>query len=88
MEGLDNIIDSIAERKINSARRRKLLELLDKINSGQIDSRQVPIDELYSLWDTEKTQITRKHISPQDRSSYNYGYMEADEMQAGNPNIW
>lgn len=72
----EEIFKQIVERKQASARRIKLLELLNKISSGEIDAQEVPLDKLYSLYNTNR----KEYISPLDRSTYNYGYMTNSEV--------
>ena len=49
--------------------------------------RKKRLDALIKLVDQGKVRSSREYISPDDRSSYNYGYMEIDEMLAGTPNV-
>lgn len=70
---IEELLEQIAKRKQASTRRAKLLDLLDKINSGEINSQEVPLDRLYSLYKKE-------YASPLDRSTYNYGYMTDSEV--------
>lgn len=78
----DHSIEELAEKKRQQFRRMMLLKLLRKIQRGEIDSSKVPLDELYQM----HTGSRKEYQSPADRSQYNYGYMEIDEMMAGTPN--
>jgi len=85
-------VDYIAKAQ-GKERRKLILELVHKIVSGEIDSYEVPLDELFQLYTSERDRYQlggprRTYISPSDRSSYNYGYMTISDMQAGDPNIW
>lgn len=93
MANIAAIVESIVNERHIQARRKKLLELLKKIVHGEIDSSQIPLDELFKTHTSVRDQYQlggprRQYISPTDRSTYNYGYMEIDEMTAGNPNVW
>lgn len=64
-------------------RRRFLLKLINDILAGNIDSSRVPLDEMYQLHSTDREQITgprKEYISPLERSTTNYGYMNSFEV--------
>ena len=66
-------------------RKKKLDALVKDIESGKVDSKKVPVDELFNV----RFSPRQEYVSPKDRSSYDYGgYMEIGEMLAGTPNIW
>jgi hypothetical protein len=54
--------------------RLQLLELLNKIESGEYEDSV--LSELFSNY----LGARKEYISPKDRSSYNYGYMTTTEM--------
>ena len=94
MANVQELADSIANEQQPRVRRKKLLELLDKIVRGEIDSSEITIDELFKMHTGVRDQYQlggprRQYISPADRSSYDYGYMKIPEMGgAGMPNVW
>jgi hypothetical protein len=61
--------------KNRAIRKALLARILKQINDGEISSLQQP------------GRMTKEYISPLDRSSNNYGYMNSWEMGAGSPNI-
>ena len=72
------------KRRDRMKRRKKLLDILQAILSGDIDSKKVPEDEYFNMNNTPRME----YIGPRERSQYNNRYMEIDEMLAGTPNIW
>jgi len=63
--------------------RRQLLEILKQISSGEIDIDNVPLDKLFTSYMHAKSPNAgprREYISPEDRNSYNYGYMTLPEV--------
>lgn len=76
--------ESLMRKERRRRRQKRLNSLLKAIKDGDIDSKKVPVDELFN----NKIAPRQQYISPDDRSSYNYQYMELDEMLAGTPNIW
>jgi len=52
--------------------RLELLKILKKISDGELDIDNVPLDKLYSEY--------KRYVSPEDRNSYNYGYMTLPEV--------
>ncbi len=74
--------DEGKKKKHHAKRRKRLLELLRAIERGEIDSGKVPLDELYKL----HTSVRSEYQSPAERSQYNYGYMTGGEMMADSPN--
>lgn len=70
----------IMERNRRSERRQKLFHILELIFSGKIDSEKVPLSRIFNQMGPRQ-----RYISPKDRASHNYGYMELDEMLAGTP---
>jgi hypothetical protein len=92
MPDLEETAEGLAQKLRRRDRRRKLLALIHQILSGEIDSTQGPIDKLFQM-DTSFRDMLQNgprphYISPEERSSYNSGYMKIDEMNAGTPNIW
>jgi hypothetical protein len=61
--------------KNRAVRKALLARVLQQINDGEISNLQQP------------GRMTKEYISPPDRSSNNYGYMNSWEMGAGSPNI-
>ena len=90
---LEEIVENQEQRKRRQKRRKALLLLIDSVLSGKINSEQEPINNLFEK-DTPAREMSpqaapRPHyVSPKDRSTYNSGYMQVDEMTAGTPNIW
>ena len=70
----------LMERRQEAKRRQKLFHILELIIDGKIDSSKVNIGKIYNQKGPRQT-----YVSPKDRASYNYGYMEVDEMLAGTP---
>ena len=74
---------SKAEEKVRRRervkRRRELLDIIRDILEGKIDSSKQPIQPYFN----NRLSPRAEYISPRDRSQYNYGYMEIDEMLAG-----
>lgn len=85
MSDLREEVTELADKKRHILRRRKLLELLKKIQRGELDASKVPLDKLYELYVGGGPR--REYESPADRSTYNYGYMWMGEMMAGTPNV-
>lgn len=84
MSNIDEIIESLANAE-DSARRKMILELIDKIVRGEIRSSEVPLDEIFQMHTSLRDQRLfggprREYISPADRSSYDYGYMKIPDM--------
>ena len=75
---------------MNKEKRRRLLrklllkKLIRDVVSGKFKNETSQVSPLQN----EHGGGRVSYHSPQDRSSYNYGYMEVDEMGAGTPNIW
>ncbi len=69
--GKDKLDPEDNKRKI--LRRKKLLELLSKIESGELDSSKVPDGSVYR----PQLTVRQEYSSPAERSSYNYGYEES-----------
>jgi hypothetical protein len=99
MPELEETAESLARKARMRERRRLLLALIHQILSGDVDSTQEPIDRLYQMDTSFRDMIQagpdsllngpRPHyISPEERSSYNSGYMWIGEMGAGTPNTW
>lgn len=93
MENVEQIVSNQQKRKRRQNRRKALLQLIDSVLSGKFDSGEEPINNLFEK-DTPAREMSpqaapRPHyVSPRDRSTYNSGYMQVDEMTAGTPNIW
>lgn len=60
-----------------------LRKLLQQILEGKFDNTPVLLDNLYN-----NNPPRRQYLSPRDRDTYNYGYMELDEIGAGTPNVF
>lgn len=75
-------LEEISGRKERQMRRLRLLGIIKAILSGKFDSSKTPLEEIFQPPD----RITREYISPKDRNTNNYGFMEMHEMLAGNPN--
>jgi hypothetical protein len=75
-----------AKQKFRRRKRKKrkflLKALIKAIEEGKLDTTRFPITNLSKL-----TGPHKEYISPRDRSTYNYGYMETSEMLAGTPNV-
>ncbi|MFA5757973.1 MAG: hypothetical protein WC942_01150 [Clostridia bacterium] len=71
---IDKAVKQI-ERNERVSRRQKLFNLISKILSGQIDSEKTTLREVFN-----KTNPREQYKSPQDRGTFNYGYMESKEM--------
>lgn len=56
--------------------RRQLLDILNKISNGEIDSKNVQLDKLFMNY----LGARKQYASPEDRNSYNYGYMTLPEV--------
>jgi hypothetical protein len=46
------------------------------------------LHRILKLLETKTNGARRKYVSPKDRDSYNYGYMNINEMGSGTPNSW
>jgi hypothetical protein len=68
------------ERRKRLKRRKSLLSLLQDISDGTLNTRKEPLS-----WIFNQEGPRNQYISPQDRGTYNYGYMEEKEMLAGTP---
>jgi hypothetical protein len=74
----------------NKEKRRRLLRklllrrLIKNILEGKVRTIPVPEGLLYN----QLGGTRRQYYAPNERSSYNYGYMEIDEMGSGSPTIW
>lgn len=78
-EELEKAKDEI-EKRLRTERRQKLFHIIEMILDGKIDSSKTPLNKIFN------PKVPRqRYVSPKDRSSYNYGYMELDEMMAGTP---
>lgn len=77
------------KRKMQQARRKEIMSLIQRILRGEINSSKVPLDQLFQLYTSERDQYLsgprKEYISPADRSGYNYGYMTSGEMGEGSP---
>lgn len=63
------------EKRLKTERRQKLFRIIEMILDGKINSSKTPLDIIFN----QKSQ-RQKYISPKDRGSYNYGYMESSEV--------
>jgi len=71
-------------KRCRKLRKLLLLKLIKQVLDGKLDA--VPAN-LNNLYNDEGAGARRQYMSPQDRSSYDYGYMKIPEMQAG-PTSW
>lgn len=69
------------ERRRRSDRRQKLFRILEMILGGKLDSSKEPQAAIFNPNEPPR----KTYVSPKDRSGYNYGYMEMNEMLAGTP---
>lgn len=69
---MDNLVERFQKSKEKLIKRQKLMQLLQDILSGKINSSRLSEE---SLGNSRKP-----YISTNDRSSYNYGYMTTCEM--------
>lgn len=71
-------------------KRRSLLRkiLLKKLIKNILEGNASTVPRPEGLLYNELGGARRQYYSPSERSSYNYGYMEIDEMPAGSPNIF
>lgn len=72
--------EEVIERRRRSDRRQKLFHILELILDGKIDSSKTPLADIFN-----QRGPRQSYISPKNRASHNYGYMEASEMLAGTP---
>jgi hypothetical protein len=70
----------IIGRRERSERRQKLFRILELILEGKIDSSKTPLARIFN-----QQGPRQQYISPKDRASNNYGYMEISEMLSGTP---
>lgn len=68
------------ERANRLRKRQKLIAIIQAIMAGKINSKKSPQEPIFNGNGTRQI-----YISPKDRATHNYGYMEADEMMAGTP---
>jgi hypothetical protein len=68
------------KRRSRMKRRQALMRLLKLIESGTLDTSRHPMGKIFNQM-TPRMQ----YVSPDARSSYNYGFMEIDEMMSGTP---
>ena len=79
----DKELEELTARKERSIRRKRLMEILKLIESGDFDSSKIPQDVLFTL----RGQPRAEYISPKDRDNYNSGYMHMGEMMVSSPNV-
>jgi len=72
-----------SRRERRRFRRKRLKMLLEAIESGKLDSNKETLGLLFN-----QKVPRQQYVSPGDRSTYNSGYMQIDEMLAGTPNVW
>lgn len=46
------------------------------------------LKRILKLLEKNPNSARREYISPKDRDSYNYGYMNINEIGSGTPNSW
>ena len=78
VDGLKQV-EERTQRRERTRKRRELMEIIRAILNGEIDSSEHPVQRYFS----NRIAPRADYISPRDRSQYNYGYMEIDEMLAG-----
>lgn len=74
-------MDYNRKRKI---RRILLNKLLKAIKSGNFDNVEIIYNNLRQNLGNSRPQ----YYNPQERGSYNYGYMETSEMGTDTPNVF
>ena len=74
----------------NRKTRKKILRLLlEQILSGNYSNQNFDPKKLNPLLDQMTIDNKKKYVSPLDRSTYNYGFMESFEMDGtSNPYVW
>lgn len=77
-------METSKEKRRRLIRKILLNRLIKNILEGKMEVIPVPKGVLYN----ENGGARHQYFAPLDRSSYNYGYMEIDELLAGSPNIW
>jgi len=93
MSNVEELVQAIVSARGHKDRRLQLMRLISKILSGEINSSEVRLDDLFKLYTSERDMYQmggprQMYVSPVDRSSYNYGYMQSGEMAAGTPAVW
>lgn len=74
----------LRDKKTRRAKRKALLKkLLKQILGGEFDCTPIPLDTLY-----QNDSVRKQYISPRDRSTTNYGFMNVNEIGAGTPITW
>jgi len=68
------------EKRLRTERRQRLFHIIEMILDGKIDSSKTPLAKIFN-----QNGPRQRYVSPKDRSTHNYGYMEVDEMMAGTP---
>jgi len=72
-DSLNEAIKDIDKRD-KTSRRQKLISIIDSILSGTIDSKDTPLAKIFDQGPRQQ------FVSPNDRGTHNYGYMEVSEM--------
>lgn len=72
--------ESYKNRRKRSFRKALLAKLVEDIKDGKSDNIENKSKEV--------NPSRPGYKSPLDRGTYNYGYMESDEFEAGTPNVW
>lgn len=85
MDNNQEIEDRMSRRRkrCRQLRRLLLLKLIKQVLEGKLNTAPVSLTNLYN----NQGGARRQYRSPEDRSSYDYGYMKIPEMQTG-PTIW
>lgn len=76
--------------KLHDKNKRRLILrklLLKKLIKNILEGKVVNLPES-SVLQNPQGQPRPNYRSPSERSSYNYGYMEIDEIGAGTPTVW
>ena len=75
-------LKELAQKKREILRRKFIMKLLKAINEGKIDSTTAPMSYISDAQPSPR----QPYISPEDRDTYNSGYMWMSEMMANSPN--
>jgi len=66
-----DIVQRNSERDERLNRRQILLQIIDLILNGKIDSSKTPLDKIFN-----QKGPRQEYVSPKDRGGYNYGYQD------------
>jgi len=65
------------KKQLKQKRKEILLELLNQIENGEFSSKSV---DLQKMFEDANISPRRSYLSPLERSTYNYGYMDMGEQ--------